>query len=170
LSSKKFNKNKKNLSEFLIAAKTREDIKDIYNNLVNNPFAMVVFDAVKNSHNFSDDFRTEIGYIFFEKLNSLFSSISSLKLISVISPLLGLLGTVIGMLDIFKVLSTDVSPSPNLLAQGISQALITTVLGLVVAIPTLVSHFFINLKIKLIHNSVVKYTLEILKSNGKNES
>lgn len=56
--------------------------------------------------------------------------------VSTISPLLGLLGTVVGMLRAFGSLATDVaSAKPVVLAAGVSQALVTTVFGLIVAIP-----------------------------------
>ncbi len=63
-----------------------------------------------------------------------------IKLVAAISPLLGLLGTVTGMILTFQAISLFGSGDPKLMAGGISQALVTTVLGLVVAIPLLFSH------------------------------
>lgn len=65
---------------------------------------------------------------------------SIIKLFAGIAPLLGLLGTVTGMIATFQAISTFGSGDPKLMATGISQALITTVLGLVVAIPLLLAH------------------------------
>ena len=63
--------------------------------------------------------------------------------ISTISPLLGLLGTVLGMINSFNtVASADAMGRPELLASGISQALLTTAAGLLVAIPALVAHLY----------------------------
>lgn len=63
--------------------------------------------------------------------------------ISTISPLLGLLGTVTGMISAFKAIATsDAMGRPELLADGISQALLTTAGGLTVAIPAIVAHLF----------------------------
>lgn len=60
--------------------------------------------------------------------------INWIKIISVVAPLLGLLGTVTGMIDVFETMSLFGTGDPKLMAGGISQALITTVLGLVGAI------------------------------------
>jgi biopolymer transport protein ExbB len=63
-----------------------------------------------------------------------------IKLLAATSPLLGLLGTVTGMIITFQAISLFGTGDPKLMAGGISQALVTTVLGLVVAIPLLFSH------------------------------
>ena len=60
--------------------------------------------------------------------------------IAAISPLLGLLGTVIGMIQVFTVLVVDGAANPGVLAEGISKALVTTAAGLGVAIPALFFH------------------------------
>jgi biopolymer transport protein ExbB len=65
---------------------------------------------------------------------------SFLKLLAAVAPLLGLLGTVIGMIATFQSISIFGTSDPKLMASGISQALMTTVLGLVVAVPILFVH------------------------------
>ncbi|MCM2130947.1 MotA/TolQ/ExbB proton channel family protein [Larsenimonas rhizosphaerae] len=65
---------------------------------------------------------------------------SLVKLIAAIAPLMGLLGTVTGMIGTFQSITVFGSSDPKLMAGGISQALITTVIGLVVAIPVLFAH------------------------------
>jgi biopolymer transport protein ExbB len=67
-----------------------------------------------------------------------------IKLLAATSPLLGLLGTVTGMILTFQAISLYGTGDPKLMAGGISQALVTTVLGLVVAIPLLFGHSLIN--------------------------
>jgi biopolymer transport protein ExbB len=63
--------------------------------------------------------------------------LNTLGTIASISPLLGLLGTVIGMIKVFAVITTQGVGDPAILAEGISEALITTAAGLTVAIPSL---------------------------------
>ncbi len=63
-----------------------------------------------------------------------------LKIIAVVAPLLGLLGTVTGMIITFQAITLFGTGDPKLMAGGISQALVTTVLGLCVAIPTVLMH------------------------------
>ena len=66
--------------------------------------------------------------------------LNTLGTIASITPLLGLLGTVIGMIKVFAVITTQGVGNPGILAGGISEALITTAAGLTVAIPTLMFH------------------------------
>jgi biopolymer transport protein ExbB len=66
--------------------------------------------------------------------------LNTLGTIASITPLLGLLGTVIGMIKVFAVITTQGVGDPGVLAGGISEALITTAAGLTVAIPTLMFH------------------------------
>lgn len=68
---------------------------------------------------------------------------STLKLLAAVAPLLGLLGTVTGMIITFQSITLFGTGDPKLMAGGISQALVTTVLGLVVAIPLLFAHSFL---------------------------
>lgn len=63
-----------------------------------------------------------------------------LKLLAAIAPLMGLLGTVVGMIITFQAISLFGAGDPKLMAGGISQALVTTVLGLITAIPLLLLH------------------------------
>ena len=73
--------------------------------------------------------------------------LNALGTIAVITPLLGLLGTVFGMIEVFNVISTQGSGNTELLAGGISTALITTAGGLTVAIPSLLFHRYFRAKV-----------------------
>ena len=68
--------------------------------------------------------------------------VNSIKLIATIAPLLGLLGTVIGMIATFQSIQLFGTGDPKLMAGGISQALVTTMLGLIVAAPLLFLHSY----------------------------
>lgn len=75
-----------------------------------------------------------------------------IKIISMVAPLLGLLGTVTGMIQTFQAITVYGAGDPTAMAGGISGALVTTVLGLVVAIPTVLIHAYLNGKAKhIIH-------------------
>ncbi len=67
-----------------------------------------------------------------------------LKIIAVVAPLMGLLGTVTGMIQTFQAITLFGTGDPTLMAGGISQALVTTVLGLVVAIPIVLLHTVVS--------------------------
>jgi biopolymer transport protein ExbB len=86
--------------------------------------------------------------------------LNALGTIASISPLLGLLGTVIGMIKVFNTITTSGVGNASLLAGGISEALITTAAGLVVAIPTLMFYRYFR---GLIEEYVVRMEEEALK-------
>lgn len=71
-------------------------------------------------------------------IHNLEKNLNMLGIIATITPLLGLLGTVVGMIDVFTVINQQGVGNANTLAGGISQALITTAVGLSIAIPSLV--------------------------------
>ncbi len=79
---------------------------------------------------------------------SLERNLTMLGTIATISPLIGLLGTVVGMITAFTGLTETSGANPDLLAAGISQALITTAFGLLIAVPGLVLHKYFEHKIK----------------------
>ena len=67
-------------------------------------------------------------------------NLSIIKLLAAVAPLLGLLGTVIGMIETFQAITLFGTGDPKLMAGGISQALVTTMLGLIAAVPLLFIH------------------------------
>jgi biopolymer transport protein ExbB len=74
-------------------------------------------------------------------------NLNTLGTIAAISPLVGLLGTVIGMIKVFAVITTEGVGNPETLAGGISEALITTAAGLVIAIPSVIFYRYFRGKI-----------------------
>jgi biopolymer transport protein ExbB len=74
-------------------------------------------------------------------------NLNTLGTVAAISPLIGLLGTVIGMIKVFAVITAQGVGNPETLAGGISEALITTATGLVVAIPSLIFYRYFRGKI-----------------------
>jgi biopolymer transport protein ExbB len=70
--------------------------------------------------------------------------LNALGTIAAVSPLLGLLGTVTGMIQAFTVITAAGVGNPTLLAGGIAEALVTTAAGLIVAIPSLIFHRYFN--------------------------
>jgi biopolymer transport protein ExbB len=74
--------------------------------------------------------------------NSFFKGISLLRTISVISPLLGLLGTILGIISAFKVIAVHTGPvSPSMIADGLWEAMLTTAVGLIIALPAIMTAY-----------------------------
>jgi biopolymer transport protein ExbB len=88
--------------------------------------------------------------------------LSMLGTIATISPLLGLLGTVVGMITAFTGLTETSGANPDLLAAGISQALITTAFGLLIAVPGLVLHKYFEQKINYLLITLQKEVSEFI--------
>ena len=80
------------------------------------------------------------------------------------APLIGLLGTVMGMIQLFQVITMHGTSDPKLLAGGISVALITTEAGLIVAIPLQFLHTFVSNRVDAIRSRMEKAGLAVLNS------
>lgn len=105
-----------------------------------------------------DEKKEYIEEVLYEKMlatrTRLERGIPFLALTATTGPLLGLLGTVMGMIALFKLISSFGSGDPRLLASGISEALIATASGMIVAIPSLLLHAFLTRKAKGILGSM----------------
>jgi biopolymer transport protein ExbB len=88
--------------------------------------------------------------------------LNSLGTIASIAPLLGLLGTVLGMIDVFTVIMDSGVGNPGVLAGGISKALITTAAGLSVAIPTLMFHRYFNSRVSKLAIAMEEQALRLV--------
>jgi biopolymer transport protein ExbB len=86
----------------------------------------------------------KLGEAILKEQPSLQRGILFIKIISVVAPLLGLLGTVTGMIKTFQAITLYGTGDPTIMAGGISQALVTTVIGLCVAIPTVLLHSIVS--------------------------
>ncbi|KZZ41024.1 energy transducer TonB [Thalassolituus sp. HI0120] len=103
---------------------------------------MAVFKANQSAD--TETLELHLGEAIAAEIPRLTRGIGWIKIISVVAPLLGLLGTVTGMIDVFETMSLFGTGDPKLMAGGISQALMTTVLGLVAAIPCVFLHTLTN--------------------------
>jgi len=112
----------------------------------NNALGRVMAVYERNKDTDTETLELHLGEAIISEVPRLTNSINWIKIISVVAPLLGLLGTVTGMIDVFETMSLFGTGDPKLMAGGISQALITTVLGLVAAIPCVFLHTMTNNK------------------------
>ncbi|MBL8754028.1 MAG: MotA/TolQ/ExbB proton channel family protein [Planctomycetes bacterium] len=99
-----------------------------------------------------------------EETFKLQAKISYLSLLGNVAPLLGLLGTVTGMISSFQVIETLKAPTPKDLAVGVYESLVNTTLGLFIAILFLVSYFVFKNKVTKMTLSVTLQGVEMLKS------
>ncbi len=125
--------------------KVKRQLNDTANVTDDNPLGRIL--SVYN-HQYKDaDLETlemKLDEAVLKELPKLEQGLSLLKLLAAVAPLLGLLGTVTGMIATFQSITLFGTGDPKLMAGGISQALITTVLGLVAAIPLLFMHNIVS--------------------------
>ncbi len=88
--------------------------------------------------------------------------LTTLKILAAVAPMLGLLGTVVGMIETFQSITLFGTGDPQLMAGGISQALVTTALGLTVAIPLLLLHSVASAKSKKLMNIMEEQSAGLL--------
>ena len=82
--------------------------------------------------------------VYFEEIGCVHSYLTLIQLIASVLPMLGLLGTVTGMITVFKVIAVSGVGNAQALSGGISEALITTQLGLALSIPVLFGHRWVS--------------------------
>jgi biopolymer transport protein ExbB len=135
------------LALYATSAKVSRQIKNI-EQPGNNPLGHVLKVAYDNPDADVEVLELKLGEAILKELPKFNSMLSFLKIISVVAPLLGLLGTVTGMIVTFQAITLYGAGDPKLMAGGISTALVTTVLGLVVAIPTVFMHTLVQSRAK----------------------
>lgn len=118
----------------------------------NNPLGRILKVAEDNRGSDTESLELKLGEAILKESPKIQSGLSLLKIIAMVAPLLGLLGTVTGMIIVFQAITIYGAGDPKAMAGGISSALVTTVLGLTVAIPTLLMHTMLHGKAKkLLH-------------------
>ncbi|WP_427978292.1 MotA/TolQ/ExbB proton channel family protein [Agarivorans sp.] len=129
--------------------KVKRQLANIGQLNTNNPLGRVLTKA-QHSDLAVDDLSLRIEEAILEEMPGLERGQSLIKLFAAVAPLLGLLGTVTGMIGTFQSITLFGTSDPKLMAGGISQALITTVVGLIVAIPLLFSHNLLSTRTRRI--------------------
>lgn len=127
-----------------------------------NPLGRVLMAAEANGDADVETLELRLGEAILKERTAINSSLPLLKIISMVAPLLGLLGTVTGMILVFQAITIFGAGDPKRMAGGISGALVTTVLGLVAAIPILLLHTFLSGKAKGIMHVLEEQSAGIL--------
>ena len=124
-------------------SKVRSQVKS---NSINtgNALGRVLAVAEENKSASTDTLELKLGEAVLKETPRLNRGLTLLKIIFVVAPLLGLLGTVTGMIKTFQQIVLFGTGDPSLMAGGISQALVTTAQGLIVAIPTVLFHTLVS--------------------------
>jgi biopolymer transport protein ExbB len=110
----------------------------------NSPMGRVLAAGLANRHQSREVLKEIVQDTGRHVVHELERYLNSLGTIAAVTPLLGLLGTVIGMVKVFTAITTAGVGNPGVLAGGISEALITTAAGLSVAIPSLIAYRYLR--------------------------
>ncbi len=109
-----------------------------------SPVVTVILAGLSGRHQDRETLESILQEAILRELPRLERFLSGLSILGAVAPLLGLLGTVTGMIDTFRVITLHGTGDPKLMSGGISEALITTELGLAVAIPIMLLHTFLS--------------------------
>ncbi|MBA6223819.1 MotA/TolQ/ExbB proton channel family protein [Colwellia sp. MB02u-18] len=139
------------ISLFLTGAKVNRQLKSDQASS-DNPLGRVMLVREQNPTADTETLELKLSESILREVPKLSSKLTLIKIISVVAPLIGLLGTVTGMINTFQAITLFGTGDPKLMAGGISQALVTTVLGLVVAIPMVFIFALLNSRSRNIIN------------------
>ncbi|WP_237057226.1 MotA/TolQ/ExbB proton channel family protein [Microbulbifer sediminum] len=126
-----------------VNSKVNAQLRDSTPN-TNNPLGRVLAVADENKGIDGETLELKMEEAVLKERPAIESGLNLLKIIAMVAPLLGLLGTVTGMIITFQAITIFGAGDPKAMAGGISSALVTTVLGLCVAIPTVLMHTVVN--------------------------
>ena len=117
---------------------------------LDNPLGRILHVYEENKGRDLESLELKIDEAIMKNTSHLDRGIQAIKILAAVAPLLGLLGTVTGMIGTFQAITLFGTGDPKLMAGGISQALVTTVLGLIAAIPLVLLHSLISNRSKSI--------------------
>ena len=129
---------------------------------MSSPLGAVLASCMANSQRPRDEVKEIVEEVGRHVAFNLVSYLNILSTIASVAPLLGLLGTVLGMIEVFAVITVNGIGQAGELAGGISQALVSTAAGLVVAIPSLMFYRYFQGRVEAIVISMEKDTMRLL--------
>jgi biopolymer transport protein ExbB len=128
----------------------KKQLADMHNPSEKNALGRILLAAQADDVPDAETLELRMGEAVMREVPRINAYIPILKIIAAVAPLMGLLGTVTGMILTFQAITLFGAGDPRLMAGGISQALMTTVLGLCVAIPMLLLHNVVQMRAKSI--------------------
>ncbi len=133
----------------------------------NSPLALVFLAALRAAGRNRDQIKAVVEETGRREAAPLQRFLGMLGTIATISPLLGLLGTVLGMIRAFNVIASQGMGTPATLGGGISEALVTTAAGLTVAIPVILAHRYLSARLDQLMIEMEEYSLRLVDLLGE---
>lgn len=138
---------------------TAERLRDLKNG---SPLGAILVAGLNNASHGREIMKESIQEAAGQVVHDLERFLNPLGTIAAITPLLGLLGTVIGMIKVFTEIMVQGTGNANVLAGGISEALITTAAGLTIAIPALIFHRYFQRRIDSLVVTMEQETVKLI--------
>ena len=135
-----------------------------------NPLGRVLAAYESNRNADTETIELKLSEAALKEMPGITKGLLFIKVVSVVAPLMGLLGTVTGMIQTFQVITLYGAGDPKMMAGGISQALMTTVLGLVVAIPMVLIHTLVSGQSRKIVNILNSQSAGIVATHSEQHS
>ncbi len=129
-----------------------------------SPLGRILAAGLANRHQDREVMKESIEEVGRHEVHDLERFLNALGTIAVITPLLGLLGTVIGMIKVFEVITALGIGDPGVLAEGISEALITTATGLTIAIPSLMFYRYFRGRVEALVVTMEREALKLIEA------
>ena len=153
-----------------VSAKVNSQLKNPESPNSNNPLGRVLMVSQENKGTDTETLELKLHEAVLKETPKLEAWVNFIKIVSMVAPLLGLLGTVTGMILTFQALTIFGTGDPKAMAGGISSALVTTVLGLCVAIPTLFLHALVSGRSKKVIHILEEQTAGIIAEQSEQQS
>ena len=152
-----------------VEGQVKKQAKDVGRPSTKNPLGRVIKVYQDNTSSDPESIELKLGEAMLKESPGLNRGIMFIKIIAVVAPLLGLLGTVTGMIQTFQVITLFGAGDPQMMAGGISQALVTTILGLCVAIPTVFLHWMASSRAKRIEETLEEHASGLVAERYENQ-
>ncbi|MFT4653433.1 MAG: biopolymer transport protein ExbB [Patiriisocius sp.] len=153
----------------LVGRKMKIQLNDIDNPSSQNPLGRIltVYNANKNAD--VESLELKLDEAILKELPTVESGINIIKIFAAIAPLLGLLGTVIGMIATFQQITLFGTGDPRIMAGSISMALVTTAQGIIAALPLILMHSIVSGRAKSIVHVLDEQTAGVIASHAESE-
>ncbi|MCU7555087.1 MotA/TolQ/ExbB proton channel family protein [Alteromonas sp. ASW11-19] len=153
----------------IAGSKIRSQLKNPGNPSEGNPLGRILKVYQENKHADAENLELKLDEAILRELPSIESGINVIKIFAAIAPLLGLLGTVLGMIATFQTITLFGTGDPRMMAGSISMALVTTAQGIIAALPLILTHSIVASRSKSIVHILDEQTAGIVAAHTEAE-
>lgn len=153
----------------MVGSKIRSQLNNTSNPSDGNPLGRILKVYHENKNADAENLELKLDEAILRELPRIESGINIIKIFAAIAPLLGLLGTVLGMIATFQQITLFGTGDPRIMAGSISMALVTTAQGIIAALPLILTHSIVAGRAKSIVHILDEQTAGIVASHAESE-